>query len=772
MPALEKTKNKPRQKPQEAPREKAQHTGGTLALEPLAHQGAAALVAAVFAGGQVLLGASPLGLALLLAAGERFWASTAAGAVLGYVLALNFAAALPYIAAAAIFVLARLALAGAPRAFEMRSFIAVAAFFLMKSIPAFAGSGIGGIIGVFAEGLVMLGASYILHIYAAALESGRVVLALTREERAALFVSYVCFIAALSTLPLGFAQYAGVAAAAAGGALGAHCGGEKTAIVWAGAGAIGLALGSPEMAFAAVGILSASGAAGILYPSQRGKVAGVFAAAACTGLLIAPSAAMGGKFLFSAWAGAAMLLVLPKKHLTRLARGMGGAQGAGAQFVHQKLKSMAGAMQYVGDTLDELWQATPAARGEDVFNQTANICCKKCPGNTRCWVQNYNDTQDALNHMLRAAKVNGYATIADMPAHMQKNCINPVSLCGTLNNVYARGAARRGESAKNKELQQAVRAQYSALSGALAQLSAEAWSEEKQDPERSQRLLRLAQDLGFDALSAQVSKNLHGRIRAVLTLERTELSLPLAKSLAKEAGYCCKVPFGTPVQVHNGPVVTLVFLEKATYEPEVASLSVPAGSTCGDVTRFFNDDGGKAYLTLCDGMGVGPHAAVDGTFCAVMLQNLLKGGFTPEHAMSLCTVAMMEKQEGDSGAGVDLCALDLYTGRGELYKAGAAHSYIVKKGQVSTCDEDGLPLGLTLRGQSGPVQFALAEGDMVLLMSDGMAHAGRGWLDAELARCQSMPVQELCEHLMALAQSRNPNLQDDLTVAGLRLKRN
>ena len=70
---------------------------------------------------------------------------------------------------------------------------------------------------------------------------------------------------------------------------------------------------------------------------------------------------------------------------------------------------------------------------------------------------------------------------------------------------------------------------------------------------------------------------------------------------------------------------------------------------------------GRARMRLCDGMGTGKPAAVDGQMAAKRTAQLLQAGFAAESAARLVNVALGLKNAGqESGATLDLLTLDLH----------------------------------------------------------------------------------------------------------------
>ena len=180
-------------------------------------------------------------------------------------------------------------------------------------------------------------------------------------------------------------------------------------------------------------------------------------------------------------------------------------------------------------------------------------------------------------------------------------------------------------------------------------------------------------------------------------------------------------------------------------------------------------------MILCDGMGTGRPAAVDGNLAADLTGRLLRAGFTAELAARLVNVALALKSEDESGATLDLLSVDLYTGAARIFKAGAAPGFIVHEGHARTVGEAGLPVGVLggVNGQSKMVR--LAAGDLAVLVSDGLLVDGPGWVlkQLELAAAGTDTPERIAQDLVETARARasQSGRPDDITAAVLRLER-
>ena len=126
----------------------------------------------------------------------------------------------------------------------------------------------------------------------------------------------------------------------------------------------------------------------------------------------------------------------------------------------------------------------------------------------------------------------------------------------------------------------------------------------------------------------------------------------------------------------------------------------------------------RSYILLCDGMGTGAGAARESREAAELLKRMLQAGFPAEYALrSLNSLAVLRELGGCTT--VDLVRLHLDTGRGTLYKWGAASSYLLKNGQLRKIGTAGPPPGLSQQARETVDRLSLGGGEVLILLSDG-----------------------------------------------------
>ncbi len=199
----------------------------------------------------------------------------------------------------------------------------------------------------------------------------------------------------------------------------------------------------------------------------------------------------------------------------------------------------------------------------------------------------------------------------------------------------------------------------------------------------------------------------------------------------------------------------------ARFRPEVALSARSHLARNGDVCLWFPGTGNDFFVLLCDGMGTGEGAARESQAAAELLQQLLQAGLSAEYALrSLNSLAVLRQFGGCTT--VDLVRLQLDTGRGTLYKWGAAPSYLLKDGQLRKIGTAGPPPGLSQQARETVDRLSLGGGEVLILLSDG---AGE---DGLLRTDWSAPVPPPGELAAALVEPGAPD-GDDATAAVVRL---
>lgn len=537
------------------------------------------------------------------------------------------------------------------------------------------------------------------------------------------------------------------------------------------AAAVAVAAGTPENAFAgaflALGALAAS-----FFPGEKGGMALVYFTAGCLGGAAAPNVFAAVDMIASSGAASLAFLCIPRQWMAS-APTPPKANSVDFQAA-VRLSALASALEAVGETVQQVVSRLPSP-GEGynwVTDQAAEQVCKKCGRQAECWGEHFSETVEGLWKLKPCLEESGNISLEQLP-HELCRCQKPAALCDSLSRSYALLQGRRAAAAHSKAMRAALCEQFGAVAGALAEIGSELGAGEAEDHQAQKRTTELLWSLGLSPVRVAVLSDRMGRVRASILIRRTALSVEEQEQLAQEIGQCCKTLLELPRLTTEGAFTQLDFGEKAMYSPICAecSLSAQAGKFCGDHAEHFCDTQGNLHLILCDGMGTGKPAALDGALAASLTAKLVQAGFGGEQAARLVNVALELKSDEDSAAALDVASIDLYTGQLKLFKAGAATSFLVRKGKIRRLQGSSLPVGILGGVVGGCHNIALYENDVLVLCSDGALNAGEDWMEAQLAAFWQMPPNELAAKLAKQAAVCAAGHPDDVTVQIMRMEK-
>lgn len=527
-------------------------------------------------------------------------------------------------------------------------------------------------------------------------------------------------------------------------------------------------------------LLVGAAVAAVLAPGRRVETLAAYAGGCVSGVLCVQPPGNAFGLLFSACGGMAVVCLLPGGWLAPAAdtpqSGENAPAPARSAAASTRLEAVAQSLSSLAETVNAVYEGLPRRREgfRWVIDNVHDTLCFNCGRRETCWKQEYTATMAGMEALRPLLEQNGSVETAQLPGELSR-CIHPAALCAAAGRSFALYRSRKEARIHSEAMRTALTEQYSAVAEALGVLSEQLGRPGDPEPYKSSRVAEFFTGLGAPPQECAVTLDDLGRTHAAVTLPRTRFTPQELAALAGEVGHICRRTLEVPQVLSCKGMTTLLFSERPALRAVFGAASAAArGEVSGDAVQQFCSPT-AAQMILCDGMGTGRPAAVDGNLAAELTARLLKAGFTAELAARLVNVALALKSEDESGATLDLISVDLYTGTARLFKAGAAPGFLVHGGRVRAVGEATLPMGVLggVNGQSRVVH--LTAGDYAVLVSDGLLVDGAGWVakQVELSAAAGDAPEKLAETLVQTARIRaqKTGRPDDITAAVLRLEK-
>ncbi len=424
----------------------------------------------------------------------------------------------------------------------------------------------------------------------------------------------------------------------------------------------------------------------------------------------------------------------------------------------------------VSEKLRELYSPT----FEWVCENVAKEVCANCGLKMYCFEHKGGVTRDDFYRLEEFLEAQGKVSEKDVEEAFLKNCCKKGEIAHSMNINYRNYLSSMEAQRRVADVRGVVAGQFSGISDILSDLAIEFKNTMRCDTDSSDRIVSALSELGAIPVECICLVSDGGRMS--VEIELSSKSKRLSKgTVMREVSRCCGRRFDLPTVSDEGNRIRIAMCEMPVYDVEIGSDQHIAnnGKLCGDCLEYFNDGFGKTYAIVCDGMGTGGRAAVDGNMAVSVMGRLLRSGLSADSSLQIVNSALMIKSEDESLSTLDVTSVDLYTGRVTLRKAGAPLTFVRKGGKVLTKEMPSLPAGILNGIKFSTDMVNLSAGDMVVMVSDGVITGDEKWLERLIRTWSEGSTQELARAVVSEAMKRrSESNDDDITALAIRITDN
>lgn len=432
--------------------------------------------------------------------------------------------------------------------------------------------------------------------------------------------------------------------------------------------------------------------------------------------------------------------------------------------VSMRLKGASEALFNIDKTLEKVSERlakinTPEY--DQIFRTTEKEVCAKCGLRMHCWEKERDSTMSSLAMMMKEI-----TSGEEQQVPLRESCTRKEQLKEKLEKEYGDYLAKLAAQRRIDEVRSVVCDQFEGMSDMLADMAVDFEKSRKYDLQTAKLISTQLKEMGIIATDIVCSIDKYSRMTVEI---RTAVMKRLINrtELLKNLSDICGRTFDPPTVVSNNSGNLITLSEKAVYTIDygIAQHSRNGAKMCGDSGDIFTDGKGSAVMILSDGMGTGGRAAVDSAMASGLMAQLIKAGFGYDCSLKMVNSAMLFKSVDESLATIDAANIDLFTGRMDMYKAGAAPTIIKQHGYTGKAECASLPAGILREVKFDCAGVNLAKGDIVVMMSDGASVDGTEWISREVAHFDGDSAQQLAEKLVDMAHRRSDSEhEDDITV--------
>lgn len=444
--------------------------------------------------------------------------------------------------------------------------------------------------------------------------------------------------------------------------------------------------------------------------------------------------------------------------------------------VSMRLDAASDALRDLSETVEQVAEELSKINTPDftaVITRIEQDACAGCKLRLHCWEKRKGETTAAVLAITKAIKKGAKSPEEGAPDDFAGRCLRLPQVAAAAERHFSDYLSRIAAETRVSEVRGIISDQFDGISVMLSELSNDLENDLRFDHALAEKATAALQTLGIRTEECNCRIDHHGRATVELKIKKEPDTVLNKLQIMKIASLACERDFGVPTVSGTGEDLFLTLNEYPAIRVDIGVEQTCASSSgmCGDAYRYFTDKG-RFVMILSDGMGTGGRAAVDGTMTTGLMSRLLKAGFGYDCSLKILNSAMLFKSTDESLATVDIVSIDLFTGKTELRKAGAAPTFIRRSGRAGKAESASLPAGILRDIRFDKASVRCKAEDIIVLVSDGAMCDGAEWIKEELERWETGSAQALSERLCESAKRRaDSERRDDITVMVAILKK-
>ncbi|TCO71357.1 stage II sporulation protein E [Marinisporobacter balticus] len=451
------------------------------------------------------------------------------------------------------------------------------------------------------------------------------------------------------------------------------------------------------------------------------------------------------------------------------------------KIAYHRLKEYAQAFSQLAVTYGNIAEKNKMVDQNDIANmidEVADKVCHNCGMCRSCWHNNFYGTYNDVVDVITCLENYGRMESNKIPNNLKKRCIKLDTLIRMINDRFEVYKIHYEWQKKLFESRQLIAEQFEEVSNIIDDLSKEINMKVDFRTEVEDALYVAFDKEGIAIEQVTVLEMESGKFEIEIEkrscFDRKQCDEKIAPIVSKTIGrevvrknQHCKTD-----EKKGMCLFTFVEAKKYKVATGVARISKDDRGICGDSYSFIELLDGQYMMALSDGMGSGERAAKESQTTVSILEQLMEAGFKKDIAIKTINSILVSKSSEETFSTMDLSMIDMYTGKVEFVKIGAASSFIKRaNGEIEVIRSTSLPIGILNNIDIESFGQRLNKDDCVIIMSDGVLDADQNieekekWVTDTLKKLNSKNPQGIADKLLDIAIEKYGNkIADDMTV--------
>ena len=357
-----------------------------------------------------------------------------------------------------------------------------------------------------------------------------------------------------------------------------------------------------------------------------------------------------------------------------------------------------------------------------LIEEVQKSVCRDCPERHKCWRVLNSETNEVFGDMIGAGLERGKVLIIDVPPFLSSRCNHTTTIINIINQLLVSFKQYTTMVTNMDSSRVLIANQLEGVSKLMRVLADETRQNVSFDIDKEKLII---EELNYENIVCSEAI-LYEKCKNCLDLTLVIRTKDIDKTkIEKAVSKVCKckmiVADISTSEIEGFNVINLKTAPKYDIVFGCSGANKFENSVSGDNHSFIRLSNDKILLAICDGMGNGETAKNTSDIAIGLIENFYKAGFENEIVMNSVN-KLLTLNADEKFSAIDICVIDLQTSYCDFVKLGSPDGFVTKAdGTIDVLSSNALPLGILDEIKPTIITKLVADEDMIILCSDGVA---------------------------------------------------
>lgn len=409
-----------------------------------------------------------------------------------------------------------------------------------------------------------------------------------------------------------------------------------------------------------------------------------------------------------------------------------------------------------------------------LIDDIANSLCANCGMRKFCWEEDFHTTYNLIYNTISLMEENKCITEDNLPPSIKDYCINKDKVIEIMRNhfnIFETNAMWEKKLLENRQL---VSEQLKEVGNIIEKTIKDIYTKPIFKDDMEEEIYANLKNKKIDVKNVVVVELDENKLEIYIDVDKAYKEKNSQENIERivtdTIGTPLKVDFILDRPKNEGKRFKLIRSNRYSALTEVATRANDYNNISGDNYTFGEGDN-NYFVALSDGMGTGKRAKDESNTAIELLESFLEAKFDKELTLKTINSILMLKSNDEIFTTFDISLLDLYSGKLQVIKMGAPATFIKRKNEVKIINSQSLPVGILKDVDFNIYEEYLEDGDIIIMMSDGVLEANRNienvekWMKDIIKSINSINPKVIADTILEVAKNISKNqIRDDMTV--------